>query len=200
MKVKNNDFLGTPEYLDEVARMLATLPNQLGPFIDALYQAYLEDRPIFLIGNGGSAANASHFGQDLNKQTLPDPSVAKRFRAVALTDNVSFLTALANDLGYESVFEQQLMTLGRQGDVLVAISVSGNSPNVLRAVGYANSRGMRTIGVTGCEGGRLLQIAQINVNVPSNDIGLVEAVHSVIFHLSILELRQRIMGWLPVAR
>lgn len=184
-------LVGIREYLDEVKSMLDALHNQVEPFIDELYQAYQEDRTIFLIGNGGSAANASHFGQDLSKGVLPNLSVTKRFRTIPLTDNVSYITALANDEGYEAVFVQQLITLGRPGDVLVAISGSGNSPNVLRAVEYANSHGMKTVGVTGFNGGRLALIAQINVNVPSHDIGLVEAVHSVLFHVTISELSQR---------
>lgn len=181
------------EYLHEVRRLLDVLPAQIEPFIEALYQAYVEDRTIFLIGNGGSAANASHFGQDLSKSASPNLSIAKRFRAIALTSNVSLITALANDEGYESVFVQQLITLGRSGDVLIAISGSGNSPNVLRAVEYANECGMRTIGVTGFSGGKLGKIAQINVNVPSTDFGLVEAIHSVLFHLTVSQLSQRIV-------
>ncbi len=184
--------LSSSEYLQEVRRLLDKLPAQLEPFVDALFQAYIEDRTIFLIGNGGSAANASHFGQDLSKSTVPNLSVRKRIRAVALTDNVSFITALANDEGYESIFVQQLMTLGRPGDILVAISGSGNSPNVLRAVEYANANGMRSIGITGFAGGKLGQIAHFHVNVPSNDIGLVEAIHAVLFHLSVSQLFQRI--------
>lgn len=185
--------LGIREYLHEVRRLLDVLPTQIEPFIEALYQAYVEDRAIFLVGNGGSAANASHFGQDLSKSALPNLSVTKRFRAIALTNNVPLITALANDEGYESVFVQQLIALGRSGDVLIAISGSGNSPNVLRAVEYANECGMRTIGVTGFSGGKLGKIAQINVNVPSTDFGLVEAIHSVLFHLTVSQLSQRIV-------
>jgi D-sedoheptulose 7-phosphate isomerase len=191
---------GARKYLDEIKHGLDALFDQLEPFIDALYQAYLDDRTIFLIGNGGSAANASHFGQDLSKGTLPNLTATKRFRTLSLTDNVSFITALANDEGYEAVFVEQLIPLSRPGDVLVAISGSGNSSNVLRAVEYANGHGMKTVSVTGSAGGRLRQIAQVNVNVPSNDVGLVEAVHSVLFHLAISQLRQRIAEQLETER
>src|SRR5579864_2881388 len=109
----------TRQYLGLVKEMLDCIETQIDAFVEALYQAYLQENLIFLIGNGGSAANASHFGQDLNKGTLPDLNSKKRFRAVALTDNISFITALANDNGYESIFEQQLKTLGRGGDLLV---------------------------------------------------------------------------------
>jgi D-sedoheptulose 7-phosphate isomerase len=195
-----HNLLETREYLDEVKRMLDALHDQLEPFIDILYQAYTDDRTIFLIGNGGSAASASHFGQDLSKGALPNLSVTKRFRALSLTDNVSYITALANDEGYEAVFVEQLITFGRPGDLLVAISGSGNSLSVLRAVEYANDHGMKTVGVTGFAGGRLRQIAQINVNVPSDDIGLVEAVHAVLFHLTISQLRRRVAERLETDR
>lgn len=193
-------LLNAREYLAEVKSVLDSICDQLEPFIDELYRAYVEDRTIFLIGNGGSAANASHFGQDLSKGTLLSLSTKKRFRAIPLTDNVSFITALANDEGYETVFVGQLIALGRPGDVLVAISGSGNSPNVLRAVDYANGHGMRTIGVTGFSGGQLRQMARVNINIPSNDMGLVEGVHSVLFHLTALQLRQRVAERLGAAR
>ncbi len=172
--------------------MLDQVEEQVSLFVEALYEAYVHENIIFLIGNGGSAANASHFGQDLSKGTLPSIATSKRIRALPLTDNISFITALANDEGYESVFVEQLINLGRPADLLIAISGSGNSRNVLKAVEYANSRGMTTIGVTGFDGGVLRNIARINVHVPSDDMGLVEAVHSVIFHLAISQLKQRI--------
>jgi D-sedoheptulose 7-phosphate isomerase len=185
---------GAREYVDEVKRVLDALPDQLEPFVEELYQAYVHERTVFLIGNGGSAANASHFAQDLNKGTLSRRGASRRFRAVSLTDNVSFITALANDEGYESVFVEQLVTLGRPGDILVALSGSGNSPNVLRAVDYANGRGITTLGMTGFDGGGLGTIARVSVRVPSQDIGLVEAVHAVVFHLTVSQLRQRLDG------
>jgi hypothetical protein len=101
---------------------------------------------------------------------------------IPLTDNVGYITALANDEGYESVFEQQLRNLGRRGDVLVAISGSGNSANVLKAVEYAHAIGMRTIGVTGYDGGKLRRLANVSVHVPVWDMGMAEALHGVIFH------------------
>lgn len=187
---------GTRDYLAEVKRMLDTLPDQIEPLVEELYRAYVDERIVFLIGNGGSAANASHFGQDLSKGTVPDLGVTKRLRAISLTDNVSFITALANDEGYDRVFVEQLVALGRPGDVLVAISGSGNSANVLRAVEYANEQGMRTIGITGFAGGKLRRLATVNVNVPCDDIGLVEAIHSVVFHLVMTHLRRHIaVGW-----
>lgn len=185
---------GRREYFEEVKRALDGALTQTGVFIEELHKAYLDDRQVFMIGNGGSAANASHFSQDLNKGAIESSSASKRFRAVSLTDNVPFLTALANDEGYDSVFSGQLKTLGRPGDLLVAFSVSGNSRNVLRAVEHANGHGMRTIGITGRSGGRLAELAQESVRVPSDDFGVVETVHSAIFHLAVAQLRDRIAG------
>ncbi len=179
-------------YLDRLAGLLAGVAEPSDRMIDTLYRAFEQERTIFLAGNGGSAAAASHFGQDLAKGTLASMSASKRFRVIPLTDNIGFITALANDEGYESVFEQQLRNLGREGDVLVAISGSGNSPNVLRAVEYAKSIGMTTIGVTGFDGGKLRQIADEGVHVPVDDMGMAEAVHGVVFHLAMNRLRERL--------
>ena len=101
-----------------MAELLETLPDQGDRFVEALYEGFERDRTIFLIGNGGSAANASHFAQDLAKGTLPSMSATRRFRVVALTDNIGFITALANDEGYDAIFEQQLRNLAGSGDIL----------------------------------------------------------------------------------
>ena len=180
------------EYLDQVKRVLDAVPEQLEPFLEELYRAYIDECTVFLIGNGGSAANASHFAQDLSKGTLSRRGASRRFRAVSLTDNVSFITALANDEGYERVFVEQLAGLGRPGDVLLALSGSGNSPNVLRAVEYANEHGITTVGLTGLDGGRLGDLVKLAVRIPSHDIGLVEAAHAVVFHLAVSLLRRRV--------
>ncbi len=160
--------------------------------IDILFSAYKDGRKVFVIGNGGSAANASHFAQDLAKGTLVDPNQEKRLRALSLTDNLPFFSALANDEGYDTVFVQQLRTYADKGDVLVAISGSGNSPNVLNAIAYANEHEMHTVGITGFDGGALRQTAHTGVHVPLNDMCTSESIHSVIFHYVILALQERI--------
>jgi D-sedoheptulose 7-phosphate isomerase len=185
-------FSTPEEYLREVKQALDFLQPQVEPFISALYEGFLKRRTIFLIGNGGSASAASHFCQDLNKGTLANMEAARRFHAIALTDNISFITALANDHGYECIFEEQLKNLARSRDLLVAISGSGRSPNILRAVEYANEHDVKTLAVTGFDGGQLKQMASVNVHVRSNDMGLVEGVHSVFFHLVMSELRKRV--------
>jgi D-sedoheptulose 7-phosphate isomerase len=185
-------YASAKEYLERVRGLLDALPAQAERFVDALFEAFERGSTIFLAGNGGSAANASHFGQDLAKGTLTSMEARRRFRVVPLTDNIGFITALANDEGYEAIFEQQLRNLARPGDLLVAISGSGNSPNVLRAVSYARSIGMKTIGVTGFDGGKLKQMADEGVHIPVDDMGMTEALHSVVFHLAMSQLRERV--------
>jgi len=185
-------YPSSAEYLDKVRELLDELPRQSDAFIDALYDAFEKERTIFLCGNGGSASTASHFGQDLAKGTLASMDATRRFRVIPLTDNVGYITALANDEGYESIFEQQMRGLAREGDVLVAISGSGNSPNILRAVAFAKSIGMKTIGVTGYDGGKLLKEADQSVHVPVWDMGMAEALHGVVFHIAMSRLRTRL--------
>lgn len=179
-------------YFQQVAELLDDLVEPSHRFAEALFAAFEAEATIFLAGNGGSASAASHFGQDLAKGTLSSMDADKRFRVVPLTDNIGYITALANDEGYESIFEQQLRNLARPGDVLVAISGSGNSPNILRAVEYANARGMTTIGVSGFDGGRLRGQVDLEVHVPIEDMGMCEALHGVIFHYAMAHLRQRL--------
>jgi D-sedoheptulose 7-phosphate isomerase len=187
-------YATSKDYLARLRDLLDVLPDQADRFSDALFDAFERGATVFLVGNGGSAANASHFGQDLAKGTLASMDATRRFRVVPLTDNIGFITALANDEGYDSIFEQQLRNLGQRGDVLVAISGSGNSPNVLRAVGYARSVGIRTIGVTGFDGGKLRKLADQSVHIPVDDMGMAEALHGVVFHLVMSRLRDRVSG------
>ena len=185
-------YSDTRTYLKQVTALLEQIPDQCDRFVETLYRGFEEGRTIFLCGNGGSAANASHFGQDLAKGTLSSMAATRRFRVIPLTDNIGFITALANDEGYESIFEQQLRNLAAKGDVLVAISGSGNSPNVLRAVEYARSIGMKTIGVTGYDGGKLRPLSDVSVHIAIEDMGMCEALHGVVFHAAMCFLRERL--------
>ena len=185
-------YASSKAYLEKLRELLDALPEQSDRFVETLFEAFEEERTIFLVGNGGSAAAASHFGQDLAKGTLTSMQAKRRFRVIPLTDNIGFITALANDEGYESIFEQQLRNLARRGDLLVAISGSGNSPNVLRAVEYARSIGMKTIGVTGFDGGKLRALVDESVHVPIEDMGMTEALHGVVFHLAMAQLRTKL--------
>ena len=160
--------------------------------VNSLAQAFDEGRTVFLAGNGGSAAAASHFAQDLAKGTLENMYAARRFRIIALTDNIGYITALANDEGYAHVFEHQMRAFASTGDVLVAVSGSGNSASIINAVNLAHERGMKVIGVTGFDGGKLRGMCDVPVHVPIDDMGVAEAVHGVIFHLAMARLREHV--------
>jgi D-sedoheptulose 7-phosphate isomerase len=170
-------------YLSYVQQVLSVIDaDAVARFIDILLSARDRDAQIFFVGNGGSAATASHFANDIGYGSR---SWIRPFRASSLCDNAAVVTAIANDLGYEEVFVTQLKTAMRRGDVVVAISVSGNSTNVLRGLEYANAHGGVTVGLTGFAGGRVKEIAQFNVHVPTNagEYGPAEDGHMVIDHL-----------------
>lgn len=178
-------------YLGEMERALATLSrDDVRKVVGALFDAWVWDKNVWIIGNGGSAATASHMMNDLCKCTQVDGQ--PRLRALALTDNVPLLTAIANDLEYADVFVEQLRTHLRKGDVLVAISGSGNSENVLRAVSYAKELGALTIGLCGKPGGALAQSADLRIVVPADRIGQQEDGHLVLNHTIALAVRERI--------
>lgn len=159
--------------------------------VDLLAHAYRQNRTVFVIGNGGSAANASHFAQDLSKGAIPSLD-GKRFRVLSLTDNMPFITAVANDLGYDRVFEFQLRQFAHPGDVLIAISGSGNSPNVLKAASWARKARVKVVGVTGFDGGRLIRMSDHKIHVPCGNMCKVEAVHGILFHMIADLLKERL--------
>src|SRR3989338_10124636 len=139
-------------FFDEIKKCIEEISiEQIEEVTDVLYRAWKNDRQVFILGNGGSESQASHMAADIGKNTLGriyDPRI-KRFRIMALTDNVSALTAYANDVGYDEVFSQQLRNLIQEHDILIVITGSGNSPNVLKAVEYARERNAITIGLLG---------------------------------------------------
>jgi D-sedoheptulose 7-phosphate isomerase len=149
--------------------------------IDTVRRAAAEDRQIFVFGNGGSAANASHFATDLGKGASDKQS--RRFRVLSLNDNVSWLTALANDYAYEDVFVRQLENYAREGDVVLALSVSGNSPNVVKAVEWARKKGLTTIALVGAKRGALAEIAEQVITIDSSHYGRVEDAQMGICHM-----------------
>ena len=165
--------------------------EEIEKFIEILLDAYKNDKFVFVIGNGGSAANASHLAQDLAKGTRRSKDQTRRLKALSLTDNLPFITAQGNDEGYDSIFEQQLRTFAKPGDYVVAISGSGNSPNIINAIEWANNNGLVTVGITGFDGGKLKKISHHSVNVVLNDMCTAESIHTIIFHYVILELRER---------
>ncbi len=179
------------DYWDEVADVAAGIDlESLEQAVNVLLECQEHGRIVFVVGNGGSAATASHFACDLGKGTRRDGPPT--FRVVSLTDNVPLLTAWANDSGYERIFAEQLQTLARPGDVLVVISASGNSPNVVAAIETARSSGMSTIGLTGRSGGLLAQLVDVVVNVPCDRIEVVEDAHLIAAHSLCVVVRERL--------
>lgn len=166
--------------------------KEIDVFTNILFEAYTNDKFVFVFGNGGSSANASHLAQDLAKGTKLNPEHSIRLKALSLTDNTPFLTAQANDEGYDTIFEQQLVTYAKPGDIVIAISGSGNSTNIIKAIDWANNNGLTTIGVTGYDGGKLYKIAQYKLHVPLNEMCTAESIHTIIFHYVILELREKV--------
>jgi D-sedoheptulose 7-phosphate isomerase len=184
------DFSQYLEYFNDTLAKLDA--KQVEEMVDLVVDAYDNDRTVFVIGNGGSASNASHLANDLVKGTLKTMDQTKRLKALALTDNLALMTAFANDEGYQTIFEQQLRTFAKPNDLVIAISGSGNSPNVVKAIEWANANGLHTVGVTGFGGGKLKELAKTSVHVPLNDMCTSESVHSVIFHYLALELQKRL--------
>lgn len=184
MMKKASEF--AKDYIQGLKDVLDRIP--LGPvdeIIQAIEQAQNERRQIFVIGNGGSAATASHMMNDLCKGTLGHKGDAPwpRLRVIALTDNVSLMTAWANDTDYNHVFSEPLKNLAQRGDMLIAISASGNSPNILAAVEAAKQIGVKVIGLAGFGGGKLAKLADISFVVPSDGYGPVEDVHMILDHI-----------------
>jgi D-sedoheptulose 7-phosphate isomerase len=178
-------------YLNSVASSLRTVsPDSLSQVSQALWETYQRDSTIFICGNGGSAATASHFACDLLKLTIQPH--ARRIRAHALTDNIPVITAWANDQSYESIFVEQLASYYRPGDLLFSISGSGNSPNVLRAVEWANDHGAPTIGITGFNGGKLATMVTHSLHIENHCMPQVEDIHSAICHALAVWMRDQL--------
>ena len=169
-------------YILELQNTLMQLPTaRIQEAIDLLVEARTERRQVFIMGNGGSASTASHFVCDLAKNTR-NPELPN-FRVIGLTDNMAIFSALANDEGYENVFAQQLASFVEADDIVIGISASGNSANVLNAIELGNKVGARTIGMTGFDGGQLRKMVDIDIHIPSDCIEHVEDIHLMLEHL-----------------
>lgn len=168
-------------YFSTVQELISKTPfEQVDKVVEAMVTAYRADKVIYICGNGGSAATATHFGCDLAKR--PIVAGQPRYRVISLTDNNALMTALSNDIGYEVVFSEQLIPLVRKGDILIGISGSGNSKNVLNAVEVAKQAGATTIGFSGYDGGKLAPAVDISVHVPSFNMAMVEDIHLMLEH------------------
>ena len=189
--------LGWSAYLDRFQRELSKVDAaSIQRWSDALFSAWQDQKQVFIIGNGGSGTTASHLAEDLAKGTIPDASLNDeefpRLRVQSLTDNVGWIMAVGNDLSYDQIFVQQLMNLAQPGDLLIAISGSGNSPNILNAVDWANRHGVKTFGLTGYSGGQLQGMQQDGIHVALDDMGMVESIHLGIHHWVLNDLFARI--------
>jgi D-sedoheptulose 7-phosphate isomerase len=178
-------------YISTLQLTMDQLPRQLiAEVIDVLQQARKQGNQVFILGNGGSASTASHFACDLAKNTRQEG--LPHFRVIGLTDNMAMFSALANDGGYENVFSEQLASLVRPGDIVIAISASGNSKNVINAAETAHRFDATVIGFTGFDGGRLAQLANINIQVNSNIIEHVEDIHLMLEHLIVSSIKGQV--------
>jgi len=176
------ESLGAKQYFEELQRVANDLCHDgIDQIADALLKAYDAERMVYTFGNGGSASLASHFACDLGKGTAYCNG-GKRFRVLALTDNLPSLTAWANDSSYEDVFSEQLKNFVRSQDVAFAISASGNSKNVLNALQVAREAGARTLGISGFQGGEMKSLCNICVIVPSNNMQIIEDLHLAMTH------------------
>lgn len=176
-------------YLDGLCDLLRQLSvGHIEQAVDCLLEACRNGRTVYIMGNGGSAATASHMANDLSKGTMVPG--APRFRAIALTDNIPLLTAWANDTEYANIFIEQLRPLVEVDDVVIGISGSGNSENVLRAIDLARERGAKTVGWTGSDGGKLGDRVDIHVHAPNASMEMAEDVHMVLDHLMCTTIRE----------
>jgi D-sedoheptulose 7-phosphate isomerase len=170
------------DYLKAQKAALDSIPVEgTAKLIETMRTALKEDRHIFVFGNGGSAMNSSHFATDLGKGA--SDKVGKRFRVLALNDNVSWMTALANDYSYEEVFVGQLQNYGQLGDVALGISVSGNSPNCIKALDWAKTHGLKTAALVGAKRGRMAEIADQTIVINDTHYGRVEDAQMAICHM-----------------
>ena len=186
----------TTTYLEEVTDLLNQMQEEfvvkMNKFVKILYEARNNKKTVFFMGNGGSAATASHFVGDLSKGTIVEGY--PRFKTISLTDNVPNMLAWGNDSSYEDIFVEQLKNLMEYGDVVVGISGSGNSKNVVKAIEYANANGGVTFGILGYDGGKLLEIVQESIHVPSFNMQQVEDIHVIVSHLLTSMIREEQKG------
>ena len=189
--------LSPRDYLNRCAAEFDRLDvNQINGLADDIYSAWEDGRFVFICGNGGSGSNSSHFCEDLGKSTLRREDFTregvKRLKVLSLTDNTPYILAWGNDEVFDRVFVEQLKNFASPGDVLIAISGSGNSPNILNAVDWGNGHDLVTWGITGYGGGKLKSLGKKNLHVPLDDMGMVESIHLVAFHWLLNDVYGRI--------
>lgn len=177
------EFAGN--YFEDLKKLIDSSKKDLSKKIEEvaalLCEAKNNKKRIFIMGNGGSAATASHFAEDLAKGTIVGDSL--RYKVISLSDSIAAILAWANDSSYEDIFIEQLKNLMEDGDVVIGISGSGNSRNVIKAIEYANSHKATTVGFSGYDGGNLLKLAKINLHVPISNMQKAEDMHMIIVHI-----------------
>lgn len=170
------------EYKNELFKSINNIKiNDINKFLKALLYSYKNNKKVIIIGNGGSAATASHFTCDLSKGTSIEG--LKRFKVISLTDNLPLITAISNDLEYDEVFKYQLKNLLEKDDLVIGISASGNSNNVIKAFEYARSISARTFGLLGFSGGKLMNLTDEYIHINSFNYGIVEDIHLILEHM-----------------
>jgi D-sedoheptulose 7-phosphate isomerase len=182
-------------YLKELSEAIARFEGTtMELIVDVLFEAYVNGTDVYIIGNGGSAALASHFACDLAKN-VTFANGHRRLRALSLTDNFSLMSAWSNDVSYESVFVEQLRNFLRPTDMVIAISGSGNSPNVIRALEFARDMGAKTVGITGRDGGQVVPLCDPCLIVPAHNMQIIEDLHTITIHAVSSALYNRINAW-----
>jgi len=193
-----SETCGSETYFQQFSSIVGKLPyGAIDAVTNVFWDAYRNDQALFVFGNGGSAALASHSACDFGKGTVANGN--RRFRVMSLTDNVPLMTAWANDQRYEDVFAEQLRTFVRSGDVVFAISGSGNSANVLNGLQVARDSGAQTVGLTGFKGGKMKVLCDLCVVIPSDNMQLIEDFHIAVTHSIFTILRKRIVSKLETS-
>ncbi len=188
--------MNTSSFTAYFKRLTQTLEKveikQLETVVNALMECREKGNCIYIFGNGGSAANASHITGDFLKGI--SYKLDKRFKVICLNDNMAGTTAITNDLSYDEVFVEQLKTFASPGDLVIGISGSGNSANVVNALEYARTKGIKSVAVCGYKGGKIIHIADMAIHVPVDDMEITEDIHTVVFHAIKQEIIYRIKG------
>lgn len=191
--------LDTSSYLQRLKDEIDRLDQSaIERWSNLIYQAWENEKFVFVFGNGGSGTNATHFSEDLGKSSLrPDDLMdesKKRLKIMSLTDNLGWIMAVGNDVGYDQIFQQQLMNYGTEGDLVIAISGSGNSPNIVNAVEWSKRHGLTVFGLSGYSGGKLKELQHDGLHVALDDMGMVESIHLCVFHWVLNDVFARING------
>lgn len=179
----NIDFsAGIKDYFSRLQNVINNLDiDEINTFMNVLFDAYKNEKQVIVMGNGGSATTASHFVVDMNKCVSYGQD--KRFKVISLADSISTMMSYANDVSYDEIFVEQLKNFLNEGDIVIGLSGSGNSKNVLKAIDYANKNGGITIGWTGYDGGQLKKMSKYSVNANVNDMQLSEDIHVLLTHI-----------------